>query len=112
MHPNPVFQDKDLDKNLTFARERGFGTLAVNGQSRPLLSHIPFRISSDNESVEIHLVRSNPIARMNFPISALISETGEDSYVSPDWYDSENQVPTWNYVAVHIHGRLERLPDD
>ncbi|MBC8267201.1 MAG: FMN-binding negative transcriptional regulator, partial [Rhodospirillaceae bacterium] len=35
-----------------------------------------------------------------------------DGYISPDWYDLGDQVPTWNYVAVHLRGVLRRLPDD
>ena len=35
---------------------------------------------------------------------------GKESYVSPNWYpskhESHRQVPTWNYVVVHAHGRL------
>jgi transcriptional regulator len=41
----------------------------------------------------------------------VIVVSGPDGYVSPDWYGVEDQVPTWNYVAVHVRGRLERLGD-
>jgi transcriptional regulator len=41
----------------------------------------------------------------------VIAVSGPDGYVSPDWYGVEDQVPTWNYVAVHVRGRLERLGD-
>ncbi|MGB3279065.1 MAG: FMN-binding negative transcriptional regulator, partial [Pseudorhodobacter sp.] len=34
------------------------------------------------------------------------------AYVSPDWYGAEDQVPTWNYVAVHLRGRMEALPSE
>ena len=30
--------------------------------------------------------------------------------MSPDWYEVPDQVPTWNYVAVHLTGVLERRP--
>ncbi|MCR9113434.1 MAG: FMN-binding negative transcriptional regulator, partial [Rhodobacteraceae bacterium] len=32
------------------------------------------------------------------------------SYVSPDWYEIEDQVPTWNYVAVHLVGQIALRP--
>ena len=35
--------------------------------------------------------------------------SGPDGYVSPDWYEIDDQVPTWNYVAVHLTGALRRL---
>ena len=30
---------------------------------------------------------------------------GPEGYISPDWYGAEDQVPTWNYAAVHVLGR-------
>ena len=89
---------------------RGFGTLAVNAEPAPLLSHVPFLLADDGASADLHLVRSNPILRLGDG-PAVIAVTGPDGYVSPDWYGIDDQVPTWNYVAVHLRGRLERLPD-
>jgi transcriptional regulator len=37
--------------------------------------------------------------------------SGAEAYVSPDWYGMPDQVPTWNYLAVHLRGRVERLPE-
>ncbi len=113
MHPNPAFRKAEHDLNLDFARQRSFGTLALNADDGPLLSHIPFFIDPASEYLEAHLVRSNPILRLlDRPQHAVISVTGPDSYISPDWYEVENQVPTWNYIAVHIRGQLEKLPTD
>lgn len=45
----------------------------------------------------------------------LVVFRGEDGYISPNWYpskaDTHRQVPTWNYRAVHVHGRI-RIQDD
>ncbi len=113
MHPNPSFRGESAERNLRFARERAFGTLAINADEGPLLSHIPFVISEDGAAVELHLVRSNPIVRYaKAPINAVISVIGSDTYVSPDWYEVDDQVPTWNYVAVHIRGKLSPMPQD
>ena len=113
MHPNPVFHDADDKKNLNFARERGFGVVAVSDEGAPLLSHVPFLLSDDGTLAELHLVRSNPIARaLKEPLKAKIAVSGPDSYVSPDWYGLADQVPTWNYIAVHLTGTLERCPQE
>ena len=37
--------------------------------------------------------------------------SGPDAYISPDWYGVPDQVPTWNYVAVHLRGILHPAPD-
>ena len=110
MHPNPAYRGEGRDRHLAYARDRAFGTLAVNADPSPLLSHVPFLLSGDGTSADLHLVRSNPIARAG-DASAVLAVTGPDAYISPDWYGIQDQVPTWNYVAVHLRGRLERLPD-
>lgn len=108
MHPNPVFRQATPDANLAFAAERGFGVLTCAGDPRPLAAHVPF--VPVEGGVEFHLVRSNPICRAA-PCAALLAISGPDGYISPDWYGIEDQVPTWNYLAVHLRGRIEPAPD-
>ena len=110
MHPNKIFHDRPEAENRAFAADRAFGTLAVSAPAGPLLAHVPFLLGGD--LAEMHLVRSNPIvALLDEPRPAVLATTGPDGYVSPDWYGIDDQVPTWNYVAVHLRGRLERRPD-
>jgi transcriptional regulator len=112
MHPNPAFRGAPEAQNLAFARARGFGVLVVNGPEGPLAAHVPFLLSGDGTMADLHLARSNPIARAGLPAPAVLVVSGPDAYVSPDWYGTEDQVPTWNYVAVHLRGVLEALPGD
>lgn len=113
MHPNQIFHDADVQRNLDFARDRGFGVLATNGTDGPMLAHVPFLLNVAGDMADLHLVRSNPIARaMKEPLKVKIAVSGPDTYVSPDWYEVPDQVPTWNYVAVHLTGVLELRPQD
>ena len=113
MHPNSAFRKTGRDRNIEFARQRSFGILSVNSGDGPLLSHIPFHLSEDGTRLEAHLVRSNPILRLlETPQKAVIAVSGPDAYISPDWYEVTDQVPTWNYVAVHLRGTLMRLEAD
>ena len=117
MHPNPAYRPASPERNLEFAGERGFGMLAVGtGEAQaPLLSHIPFVLTEDGAAVHAHLVRSNPIARLLLAAErmAVLAVSGPDGYVSPDWYGAvPDQVPTWNYVAVHLRGTLRVRPDE
>lgn len=112
MHPNPAFRQTPAEANLAFARARSFGLLAVNAAAGPLLSHIPFQIAEDGVTLDLHLVRSNPITPLlAMPQPAVIAVTGPEGYISPDWYGLPDQVPTWNYVAVHLRGTLSLLPE-
>jgi transcriptional regulator len=109
MHPNPAFRREHEERHRAFARERGFGTLCLNGPEVPLLAHVPFLL--DGGEARFHLVRSNPVLR-SLPARGVFAVTGPDGYVSPDWYGVPDQVPTWNYVAVHLEGPVERLPQE
>lgn len=107
MYPNPLFRSDDHDKSLSFATKRGFGILSVNGDNGPLAAHLPFVFNEDRSKLAFHMLRSNPVARAAGP--ALLAVSGPDGYISPDWYGVSEQVPTWNYVAVHIRGTLRML---
>ncbi|MEM1267476.1 MAG: FMN-binding negative transcriptional regulator [Pseudomonadota bacterium] len=110
MHPNPTFRREARARNLAFARSRAFGQLTICGHKGPLAAHVPFLLNADASEGEVHLMRSNPVARaLSTPQAALLSVSGPDGYISPDWYEMPDQVPTWNYVAVHIRGTLERM---
>ncbi|MBY5986853.1 FMN-binding negative transcriptional regulator [Roseovarius atlanticus] len=113
MHPNPIFRQTPEARNIAFARAQAFGMLAVGVEGAPLLAHVPFLLTEDGAVAEFHLVRSNPIARaLSAPLCARLAVVGPYSYVSPDWYGAEDQVPTWNYVAVHLVGEVELRPED
>ena len=82
----------------------------VSGPDGLHAAHIPVLLSADAQTLDMHFVRSNPIVRLlGQPIEALVAILGPDGYVSPDWYAVTDQVPTWNYVAVHLRGTLELL---
>lgn len=113
MHPNPAFRKEEPARNIGFARDRAFGTLAINGEDGPETAHIPFLLDESGETAELHLVRSNPIARaVQGPTPCVITVMGPDGYISPDWYGVIDQVPTWNYVSVRLRGTLHPTPHD
>lgn len=117
MHPSPLFRRTPRGRNLAFARERGFGVLAVGAGDAggPLLSHIPFLLAEDGGAVHAHLARSNPIARClaEGERAAVLAVGGPDGYISPDWYEAgPEMVPTWNYVVVHLRGVLRLRPEE
>ncbi|PVA09960.1 negative transcriptional regulator [Pelagivirga sediminicola] len=110
MHPNPVYRVATAAFNLDFARHQGFGMLAVAAAGAPLVSHVPFVLNKAGDVADFHLVRSNPIARLG-AAPARLAVQGPHSYISPDWYGMPDQVPTWNYVAVHLVGDITLRPE-
>ena len=113
MHPNSIFRQTPETIALDAAAKRGFGQLAINGELGPIVSHVPFILAEG--CLKAHLVCSNPIykhLRKSGACNAVMSIDVCDAYISPDWYQAIDQVPTWNYIAVHLRGRLIQLPDE
>ena len=53
--------------------------------------------------VHFHVARGNPLAALAKKGGPwLIAVAGHDAYVSPDWYATSDQVPTWLYEAVEL----------
>lgn len=89
-----------------------FGTLTTVNAGRARLSTIPFLIGHDGASLDGHLARANPHWRAFDDVTDLVvSFLGPNAYISPTWYQSADMVPTWNYVAVEVRGRVELLGD-
>jgi transcriptional regulator len=102
--------------SLAFAAARGFGLVIAAAGGRPIASHLPFRlIEADGEvpKLEFHVARANPLGSAAEKGGTwLVAVQGHDAYVSPDWYASADQVPTWLYEAVHLSGPVEVIPGD
>jgi transcriptional regulator len=114
MHPNPSFRNTSDVNSWKLVSQTSFGTLVQSTGGFPKISHVPFLLSTCRSFIELHLVRSNPMARVDVSeaIPTTLIVNGPDGYISPDWYGIDDQVPTWNYVAVHLTGQLVRLDED
>lgn len=118
MYTPPPFRT-DTSDALAFARRRGFGTLVVTAPGEhgptPTASHVPFLLldSETPARIELHLARANPLHEIiGDGANVLLTVLGPDAYISADWYESADQVSTWNYVAVHLTGRARTMPSE
>lgn len=114
MHPDKHFRIEDRATLLAFLAERPFATLAASVQDAPMFAQAPVvvREIGDGIALDFHLSRGSVLAphiARGFPAVALAA--GEDAYVSPDWYESADQVPTWNYRSVEAHGFVAPLSE-
>lgn len=113
--PKP-FEDPDWDRNLAVIDAHPFGLLIQVAEGRPMLSPAPFlldRRPDGTARLRCHLARPNPGCGLidgERPASVLFQ--GPGAYISPDWYESDGMVPTWNYVAVEAGGTPRLLDDD
>ncbi len=108
MYVPPHFSMSETADMLAFAADRAFGTVVVADPSGMQASHLPFLVDGNGATdpkIRFHVARPNPIHRaIEAGHQILLIVAGPDAYISPDWYSAENQVPTWNYTAVHFEG--------
>jgi transcriptional regulator len=114
MHPAPAFRETDEARLLAHLARHAFATIAAAPDGRPRVAHAPLVIRRAGEGValDFHLSRGNALAPFIAEgFSAVAVSLGPDAYVSPDWYASADQVPTWNYVSVEAEGPVQPLDD-
>jgi len=107
MYLHPAFKI-DVAEALPMLRQRAFGLLVIPTSEAPFGVHVPFLVEDLPGSglrIALHVARANPIhTHIGDGCKALLACTGSDAYVSPDWYGSDDQVPSWLYTAVHVSG--------
>lgn len=106
MHPNRGFAWDDRDATLAFVADIAFCTICVDG---PAVVHAPVIVAAPDR-IRFHVSRGNRAAAMDGK-RAIVSCLGPDAYISPDWYGTPDQVPTWNYLAVEAEGPLRQLDE-
>ena len=115
MYTPPMFKP-DRAASLAFAEARGFGAVCGWDGNKPIASLLPFYLgyaADGTPQAAFHLARHNPLVSLaDGTASWLLAVSGADAYVSPDWYVSPDQVPTWLYQAVHLTGTVRKLSDD
>jgi len=111
MHPHPRFTWTDQDEILGFIAETAFCSVFMAGEAGPAVFHVPVIVYAPDR-IHFHISRSNRGAAGLDGRRALLSCLGPDAYVSPDWYGTPDQVPTWNYVSAEAEGPLRRLSEE
>ena len=108
MTPGAPYRWTDEAAIRDFVAQTGFGLLCVAAPDRMHVVHLPL-IWLDERRIGLHLHRANPIVPHLDGQDALIVVTGDQAYISPDWYGLPDKVPTWNYVAAELRGPMVRL---
>lgn len=111
MHPTPAFRIEDSALFEAMVEEIGFGMIFLATPDGPRVAHTPLHSTGDG-AVQFHLARGNALAKHIDGAVALALLNGPDGYVSPRWYADPQQVPTWNYVALEVEGRVRRMDQD
>jgi transcriptional regulator len=115
MYRPTAFQEDNVDKLVSFMKANSFATLVsiapstkLNSiaESIPCASHIPLVVILEQNTVKLigHLAKENPQWQAFAAAESLAIFHGAHAYVSPSSYEKRENVPTWNYIAVHAYG--------
>lgn len=104
------YTNENIAEIKAFIKSNSFGVLVSNLNQKIVASHIPIELTTNKEGKQVlqgHLSKRNPQWK-EFKDSkeVLCIFSGAHSYISSSWYDFE-EVPTWNYIAVHVYGNIK-----
>lgn len=105
------FKIEDKETIYEIIEQYGFATLFSNHNGEPYATHLPLILDRENEFLYGHFARPNEQWKDIENQNVLVTFQGPHCYISPSWYETNQAVPTWNYVTVHVYGQLEIITD-
>lgn len=111
MHPNPAFRHEDRAFLEAMIDQIGFGMVFAATPDGPRVAHTPLLSTSDG-MLRFHLSRGNALTKHLGGMTALVLVNGPDGYISPRWYSDPDTVPTWDYIALELEGRVRQMDGD
>jgi transcriptional regulator len=114
MHIPKLYREEDKSKILEFLKKNNFPALVSSDEGKLIATHLPVEtVENADESLTIfaHLSRANPQWKSFGAQEVLLIFQGAHTYISPRWYNHVN-VPTWNYMMVHVYGKVRIIEGD
>ena len=111
MYTPKYYRLEDKEKVMQVMEENSFATIVSNKDGVPTATHIPLLLHKDGNYLSGHFARANKQWMDLDGQEVLAIFQGPHSYISPSWYETKDAVPTWNYVSVHVYGKIEIIED-
>ncbi|MGE8018574.1 FMN-binding negative transcriptional regulator [Peribacillus frigoritolerans] len=105
------FELKDEEIIYDFIEKYSFATLFSQHNGEPYATHLPLTLNKDESALYGHFARPNEQWKDIEYQKVLAVFQGPHSYISPSWYETTMAVPTWNYVSIHLYGKMEIVED-
>ncbi|MBB4826242.1 transcriptional regulator [Sporosarcina luteola] len=106
MYTPKYYKVTDMEEIKDFISKNSFAILVSTKDGRPIATHLPILFQQESEEYVVtgHMAYGNPQWKtLQASEEILLIIQGPHSYISSSWYEQEN-VPTWNYQAVHLYG--------
>ncbi len=108
------YKQSNFNEIVAFVKKYNFGAIIGAGDNGMVATHLPFVTETENEKVVLyaHLAKANPHWESFADSEQLVIFNGPHAYISPTLYEKQQNVPTWNYTAVHIYGKAQLIEVD
>jgi transcriptional regulator len=115
MYIPAYYRNENRDELIAFMKGHPLAAVCCNGEKIPEVTHLPFSISADEN--KIMLISHFSAANAHWKLlkegdDVLVIFKGQDAYISPSLYEKKENVPTWNYMAVHVSGKYHPINSD
>lgn len=112
MYIHPLNKWEEEPEIVDFIKRNAFATLISQVDGKPWATHLPFVLGTNNAGEPVlsgHLAKANQQWKsISEKDDVLVIFQGPHAYISSSWYNHEN-VPTWNYLAVHVSGKIRLI---
>jgi len=89
-----------------------FATVVASQNDKPIITHIPINLDRERFLLEGHVAKANAISKiLGQGDEVLFIFHGPHGYISPYWYESHPNLPTWNYAVAHVYAKPEVIQD-
>lgn len=103
----------DQQEAISFMQRYSFATLVtvLNGVANA--THLPFVVEQRGNKIVLisHMAKANPQAKELLNGKPLVIFAEPHAYISTKHYEHEQNVPTWNYIAVHAYGNASLIEE-
>ncbi len=115
MYNLPYFKEEDQQVVLEFIHKNPFAFITgCNEKNEPVATQIPVFVEEREGKLFMtgHMMKQTDHHKaFEKNPATLCVFTGQHTYVSATWYSDPKQASTWNYMSVHVKGKLRFLDE-
>ncbi len=111
-YPPKHHQDSNINNMIKVIKKYPLATVISVKDNEPLITHLPLIYRETDKKLIGHIDIYNPQAELlkdNNSVTIIFS--GPQCYISPRVYTT-TQLPTWNYIKVHLKGLVIEVNDE
>ena len=110
MYKLPYFTEKNPEKVFEFMKKNPFAIITGVYNDFPVATHVPLEIKKIDEKIILtgHIMKATDHYKAFLENqNVLVIFSGPHCYVSASWYVKKNVASTWNYMDVHVKGKIQ-----